>query len=639
MTIDHCVALIMVPLAIWVIINGVDDLFVALAAGYAGWRSRTSSRREDRAPSEEELNSAPQRRMAIFVCLWREHGVIRDMIEHNIRSIRYSNYDFFIGVYPNDTQTVAAATEVCRRYPNVHLSTTPHPGGTSKADNLNWIFQRMLLYEETHHVHFEMIVVHDAEDVIHPDDLRWLNYYAQWYDMVQIPVLALPTAFREFTHGVYCDEFAEFQFKDMPARELLGGFLPSSGVGTGFSRRALESVAAAHSNQIFDATSLTEDYEIGFRIHRLGYRQKFIRIVRRDGKFVATREFFAQNFKKAVRQRSRWVTGIGLQSWEKHGLRDTLGQLYWFWRDRKGFFGNLLTPLSNVLFVYGAVTWVIAKTQHTRWGLGGELWVGWLSSMLGWTILLLLPQTLIRIYCTSRVYGWKFAAGVPLRVPWANIINCCAAGKAFWGYASARIGGVPLRWLKTEHAYPNRAALLSARRKLGEILVGSECVTADELESALATQPSGMRIGEYLVKLGKLTEEDLYEALSLQQDLPAGKPAPDDISSEVTRAIPADLARRWKVLPFRVVAGQLYVASPEPPNDQMVNELREFWPLDMRFHLVNPRAFKELMDEYLPPLPATSVPGLLTGLGLLASLVALTRTWFRATAGRVGDSR
>ncbi|HEY1575469.1 MAG TPA: glycosyltransferase, partial [Terracidiphilus sp.] len=85
--------------------------------------------------------------MAIFVCLWREHGVIRDMIEHNIRSIRYRNYDFFIGVYPNDTQTVAAASEVCKRYPNVHLSMTPHPGGTSKADNLNWIFQRMLLYE------------------------------------------------------------------------------------------------------------------------------------------------------------------------------------------------------------------------------------------------------------------------------------------------------------------------------------------------------------------------------------------------------------------------------------------------------------------------------------------------------------
>jgi adsorption protein B len=639
MTLDRWIAGIIAPLAIWVIVSGLDDLFVALAAGYAWLKSRTTRKNWERAPTEAELDAVPQRRMAIFVCLWREHSVIRDMIEHNIRSIRYRNYDFFIGVYPNDTPTVAAATEVCRRYPNVHLSVTPHPGGTSKADNLNWIFQRMLLYEETNRVHFSMVVIHDAEDVIHPDDLRWMNYYAQWYDMVQVPVLALPTPFRKFTHGIYCDEFAEFQFKDMPAREVLGGFLPSAGVGTGFSRRSLESAAAAHSNQIFDATSLTEDYEIGFRIHRLGYHQKFIRIVRRDGKFVATREFFAQTFEKAVRQRSRWVTGIALQSWEKHGWRDTFAQLYWFWRDRKGFVGNLLTPLSNLLFVYGIVTWVIARVQHAQWGLGTQPSAAWLQSIAWWPVLLLAPQLLIRTYCSALVYGWKFATGVPLRAPWANIVNGCAACKAFWGYVSAKVRGVPLRWLKTEHAYPNRAALVSTRRKLGEILVGSGYITAEDLASALATQPTGFRIGEHLVKLGKLTEEDLYDALSLQQDLPAGKPDAETISPEVTRAIPADLARRLKVLPFRVVAGQLYVASPEVPGEQTVSELKEFWSLDMRFHLVNPRAFKELMDEYLPTRPPTSLPGFLTGLGLLASLVAITRAWCRISAGRVGDNR
>lgn len=639
MIIDHWIARIMALLAVWVILNGVDDLFVALAAGYAWLRSRVTRRQEESIPSEEQLDAEPQRRMAIFVCLWREHGVIRDMIEHNIRSIRYRNYDFFIGVYPNDTRTVAAASEVAKRYPNVHISMTPHPGGTSKADNLNWIYQRMLLYEETNHVCFEMIVIHDAEDVIHPDDLRWMNYYAQWYDMVQIPVLALPTPCSQFTHGVYCDEFAEFQFKDMPAREALGGFLPSSGVGTGFSRRALESAAAAHSNQIFDATSLTEDYEIGFRIRRLGYRQKFIRIVKRDGKFVATREFFAQNFRRAVTQRSRWVTGIALQSWEKHGLGDTVRQLYWFWRDRKGFVANLLTPLTNGLFVYGVVTWMVAKARHTQWSLGGEPSAAWVSSMAWWTVLLIVPQTLIRIWCSRMVYGWKFAACVPLRVPWANLINCCASMKAIWGYLSARVRGVPLRWLKTEHAYPSREALVATHRKLGEILVESGFLAPQDLEHALATQPVGMRLGEHLVRLGKLTEDQVYEALGIQQDLPAGRPQPDGISLEATRTIPANLARRWKVLPFRLVAGQLYVASPELPSKQIVSELKTFWPSDMRFQLVGPRAFKEMLEEYLPPLPPTAVPSFLTGLGLLASLVAITRTLCRPPAGRVEQDR
>jgi adsorption protein B len=624
MTLDRWIASIMAPLAIWVILSGIDDLFVALAAGFAWLKSRRARRDGERTPTEAELDAVPQRRMAIFVCLWHEHAVIRDMIEHNVRGIRYKNYDFFIGVYPNDAPTVAAVSEVCRRFPNVHLSMTPHPGGTCKADNLNWIFQRMLLYEETHHVHFDMVVIHDAEDVIHPDDLRWMNYYAQWYDQVQIPVLALPTPFRQFTHGIYCDEFAEFQYKDMPARELLGGFLPSSGVGTGFSRRALESVAKAHSNQIFDATSLTEDYEIGFRIHRLGYRQKFIRIVKREGNFVATREYFAQKFKRAMTQRSRWVTGIALQSWEKHGFRDTLAQLYWFWRDRKGFLGSLLTPVSNVLFLYGMVTWIAAQVQHTRWGLGIEVG-GWMWNAAWWPVVLVLPQPLIRMYCSSRVYGWKFALGVPLRAPWANILNCCASAKAFRGYLSAKVRGVPLRWLKTEHAYPTRAALVANRRSLGEVLVASGYITQEELDAAVARQPAGLRLGEFLMKLGLVSEEELYDALSVQHDLPAGMPEADVISAEVTRAIPADLARRWQVLPFRVVAGQLYVASPEVPGDAMMSELKEFWPHEMRFQLVNPRAFKELMEEYLPVRTPTPVPGFLTGLGLMASLVAITR--------------
>src|SRR5215472_12416254 len=302
-TIDHWILSIMAPLALWVVLNGLDDLFVALAAVYAWLRFQRGDHPAGRLPSDKELDAVPQRRMAIFICLWQEHRVVREMAENSVRNIRYREYDIFLGVYPNDAPTIAAAKEVCRRFSNVHLSMVPHPGGTSKADNLNWIYQRMLLHEENTGAHFDMIVLHDAEDLIHPDDLRWMNYYAQWYDQVQVPVLALPTPVRQLTHGVYCDEFAEFQFKDMPAREFLGGFLPSSGVGTGFSRKALESVAAAHSNQIFDATSLTEDYEIGFRIHQQGFRQKFVRILERDGKLVATREFFAQDFKKAVRQR------------------------------------------------------------------------------------------------------------------------------------------------------------------------------------------------------------------------------------------------------------------------------------------------------------------------------------------------
>ena len=57
----------------------------------------------------------------------------------------------------------------------------------------------MLLHEEERGVRFDMVLTHDAEDIMDPDALRWINYYAQWNDMVQIPVLALPTPLRQWT--------------------------------------------------------------------------------------------------------------------------------------------------------------------------------------------------------------------------------------------------------------------------------------------------------------------------------------------------------------------------------------------------------------------------------------------------------
>ncbi len=367
------------------------------------------------------------RLMAIFVALWREHKVIQKMIDNNVNGLRYARFEFFVGVYPNDSLTIGAVKETTKRYPNVHLALLPHDGPTSKADNLNWIYQRMLLHEQEHGVRFDMILTHDAEDLMDPDALCWINYYAQFNDMVQIPVLALGTPFRQLSHGVYCDEFAEFQFKDMPARQLLGGFIPSNGVGTGFSRRALETLAQRYSNRIFEPACITEDYENGFRISRLGLPQKFIPIQIRYGRPIATREYFPLTFTLAIRQKTRWIMGITLQSWEYHSVRETWRNLYWFWRDRKAVIGNLITLLANILFVGGVCTWSWSRATRHEWLLARELSRFHGIYMTGLSIQAL--QTVLRAGFTARIYGWRFACGVPVRVMVANLINGAATAK------------------------------------------------------------------------------------------------------------------------------------------------------------------------------------------------------------------
>ncbi len=596
-TLESWIAAWLVPLAVYVLLSGLDDLFLDLIFVYRWLALHIFHRPWFPWPTQDEVNAAPRRRIAIFVALWHEHGVIGSMLERNIPSTMYYAAEFFVGVYPNDRETVAAVRKAARGFPRVHLALCPHDGPTSKADCLNWIYQNMLAHEERHGMRFDMVVTHDAEDVIHPESLRWINYFAGRFDMVQIPVLPLATPMRQWVHGLYCDEFAEFQTKDIPVRQMWGTFLPGNGVGTGYSRAVLEKLAAAHSNRVFDPECLTEDYENGWRIHAMGCSQIFMPLRREGDGLLATREYFPHTFRTAMRQRARWVMGIVLQSWERRGWRGSGRQQYWLWRDRKGVIGNLLSPVLNLLFLYGVVAWGESHMAGRPWlfGFHHPLVKGLFSA----TFALSGFQMGVRALCSRRIYGWRFAMGVPVRALVGNWLNCAATVRALALYSMAKVRGLPLVWVKTEHAYPNPAALVSEIRPLGQILVGSQFVMQADVDEALALKAAGERIGEYLVRTGKLSEAEVYVALSLQQNLPLGSPRPSEISEHATHAVPAEVSRRWRVLPYRVVAGQLFVAGPELPTDEMTLDLERLSKMEVRFHLVTPTEYEELARAYL----------------------------------------
>jgi len=586
---DHLVLWMLVPLAFAILISGLDDLVIDAAWVFSWVRGVIKPQARLFPPGPRQLEAAPQRTIAILVPLWHEHEVIGRMLEHNLASIRYSGYHFFVGAYPNDDLTQGAVRRIADQFPNVHLALCPHDGPTSKADCLNWIYQRLILHEEQSGEHFDIIVTHDAEDLIHPEELRWINYYAARFDFIQTPVLALRTPFFALTHGVYCDEFAEYHTRDMAVRPLLGGFVPSSGVGTGYRRDALDKLAQSAANKIFEPEALTEDYENGLRLFRLGCSQTFVPLVHPYGsrEFVATREFFPQRWTAAMRQRTRWVMGISLQTWERHGWKGKAGEVYWLWRDRKGLLTNPLSLLANLVFVYGLATGIWHRVTP-------------LSVELCWaTFSIQCVRAAVRMACVARVYGFLFALGVPARAVYANALNAVATFNAVGRYAIARARKRPLKWLKTDHAYPNRAALLVHKRKLGEILVGSSYIEARILKDALETQPPGVPLGEHLVRGGQLTEETLYEALSLQQGLPIGRVEAQSVPRSVARALPEHVVREWGVLPFLVAEGGMCVASAKLPTLEMNASLRSFTALEIRVHLVTPTEFENLTASLL----------------------------------------
>ncbi len=461
------------PVAVWILISGLDDLFITLV-GFATCRISFPW------PTDAALRRAGERPIAVFVPLWREHAVIGRMLEHNVAALRYRNYHFFVGVYPNDLPTIRAVAQQARKHSAVHMVTCPHNGPTSKGDCLNWIYQRMKDHEARHRIRFRIVVLHDAEDLIHPESLRLINWFSRHYAMVQVPVLPLPTGLGEWTHGLYCDEFAEYQHKDIPVRQQLGGFLPSNGVGTGFDRAALERLAASRCGRPFDPACLTEDYETGYLLHSLGYRQIFVPVRAGPAGPVATREYFPRRLRPAISQRTRWVTGIVLQSWQRHGWRAPWSQLYWFWRDRKGLVGNLLSPAANLFFLYGTVSYFISLAQAGPWHFGSLL-PAWISDLCWLTSGIAALQTGVRAHYTARLYGRRFAAAVPIRMFWGNLVNFAATATALWEFWSAHTKGIQLAWRKTDHVYPvSQPALATGMVRFHPMTDASQSAVAGE---------------------------------------------------------------------------------------------------------------------------------------------------------------
>jgi adsorption protein B len=584
--VDRGILWLLNPASLAILLSSLDDLLIDLLWFNAWLIQRLHPTARPFPPGERQLDFAPRRRIAILIPLWKEHKVIRTMLEHSLSAIRYDAYEIIAGVYPNDFETQQAVRAVSRRFAHVHLALCPHDGPTSKADCLNWAFQHLLLLEEeSGGERFEVIITHDAEDLIHPDELRWINYYSPRFDFIQIPVFPLATPLTALTHGVYCDEFAENHTRDMTVRARLGGFIPSAGVGTGYSRAALEKLAVASANQIFDPAALTEDYSIGLRLFRLGCSQVFIPLSR--GRNVATREYFPGRWRAALRQRTRWVTGIALQGWEEFGWPGKLGEVYWLWRDRKGLIGNPLSLASNLVFAYGLFTGMWTRVNPT------------MARVAIVTLALQLVRLAVRMGCTGSLYGFVFALGVPFRVVYANFLNSAATCCAIAVFTLARLRGEPLKWLKTDHAYPSRAALLEHKRRLGEILVASGSLTPGQLSDALDTTPPEVRLGEHLVSSGYLSEEEVYEGLSFQQGLPRARIDLESVDLGVARALPERAAREWRVLPFQVAERSLFVAGPEIPGEEVNQALKGFTALELRFHLVTPAEFEALADALL----------------------------------------
>jgi general secretion pathway protein E len=113
-------------------------------------------------------------------------------------------------------------------------------------------------------------------------------------------------------------------------------------------------------------------------------------------------------------------------------------------------------------------------------------------------------------------------------------------------------------------------------RSLGAILLESSTLTQEQLEEALNYQRErGVKLGDALVALKFLRNEDILKALSIQLGIPyINKVESDEIASDVVSQLPLNYAKKNEVLPLKRENGAILVAMADPLNHYVLDDLR-----------------------------------------------------------------
>jgi type IV pilus assembly protein PilB len=135
--------------------------------------------------------------------------------------------------------------------------------------------------------------------------------------------------------------------------------------------------------------------------------------------------------------------------------------------------------------------------------------------------------------------------------------------------------------------------------RLGELLTKASLITQDQLKDALRVQKeTGGKLGETLIKLGFVSEEDITECLSQQFGVPSINLAHFEIDSTVIKLIPADVARKYNILPVNKTGATITIAMADPTNVFAMDDIKFMTGYNVEPVVASELGIKAAIDNY-----------------------------------------
>ena len=585
---------------------GIDDTIWFLLSVIVGFFRKKD---KDEELDFNALRNTPPKMLAVSIAAWHEANVIGDVIANFVNTTDYpkSMYHLFVGVYPNDPDTIHAVEEAGKLYPNVHAVINCKEGPTTKAQNLNHVIRQIKEFERKNHVRFASLTVHDSEDVIHTYELLATNYLIDKHPAIQFPVFPIMKMprfgnfFKQITTATYADEFAENHYIALVERRNMKAFVPCAGTGFALSRETLE---AFGDEDVLPSESLTEDYLLSLNLYKKGIPlyyvlNKFPRVMQ-NGKvksdFITTRSLFPNTFKTAVKQKTRWTYGITMQS---IGLKDIFRSKGVSFLGRYSFYKDAKVKIVNLIpfFGYIASVYCIAALFTSLPPLYTKDSPVYYMAIAVFTMMII--RQIFRGYALYHVYGFRsvffgclLPPLFPIRLIYGNIINFTATFRAFKMkfFGDKKTNKIvnkehkqkakkEVKWAKTDHDFLSKDQLRRYRRLLGDTLIVQGNITPKRCNEALKKldREHGEQLGTYLVRHGDITEEEMMQALAHVVHVPF-------IPAAVLRKLDyADTLKQydrkhlkeWKILPLNEEDGSVVIGICNATTEENIEAFRK----------------------------------------------------------------
>jgi type IV pilus assembly protein PilB len=153
--------------------------------------------------------------------------------------------------------------------------------------------------------------------------------------------------------------------------------------------------------------------------------------------------------------------------------------------------------------------------------------------------------------------------------------------------------------------------------RLGDLLVKMSRITEQQLIEALKVQKNeGGKLGEVIVKMNFITEKGILEALSDQFGIPQINLDQTEIDPDVIPLIPLNTIRRFHIMPIRTVNNMLTIAISDPTKAFDLKEIKLLTGLDIEPLLASENAISKAIEIHFETNHAAELRRFMDGLGV-----------------------